>query len=136
MLALADVAHRPNVGLWRGSEQDFLRVCRPHVFDIALIDGDHHGSAVARALRLVARTMKSAGKICCHDYKAPSHPGVTDSVNQFSERTEWCVFENTRRSNPTALCRDARHGPYATQVENTSSAIADMTPSTSASSHG
>jgi len=91
MLALANAAHRPNVRLWRGPAQSFLRLCRPSVFDVAFIDGDHHGPAVARDLRLVARTMKPGGKICCHDYEAPMHPGVTDSVNQFCEQTEWCV---------------------------------------------
>ena len=69
----------------------FCGFCRPNVFDVAFIDGDHHGSAVARDLRLVARKMKPGGKICCHDYEAPKHPGVTDSVNQFCKETEWCV---------------------------------------------
>ena len=91
MLALANVAHRSNVRLWRGPAQSFLRLCRPNVFDVAFIDGDHHGPAVSKDLRLVARSVKPSGKICCHDYEAPKHPGVTDSVNQFCEQTEWCV---------------------------------------------
>ena len=91
MLALANVTHRPNVRLWRSPAQILLRLCRPNVFDVAFIDGDHHGPAVARDLRLVARAVKPGGKICCHDYEVPSHPGVTDSVNQFCGQTEWCV---------------------------------------------
>ena len=39
MLALANVAHRPNVRLWRGPAQHFLRFCRANVFDMAFIDG-------------------------------------------------------------------------------------------------
>lgn len=91
MLALAYVAHRPNVRLWRGPAQSLLRLCRPNTFGVAFIDGNHHGPAVARDLRLVARTMKPGRTVCCHDYEAPSHPGVTDSVNQFCEETEWGV---------------------------------------------
>jgi hypothetical protein len=49
MLALANVAHRPNVRLWRGPAQSLLRLCRPDVFDVALIDGDHHALPVMRA---------------------------------------------------------------------------------------
>ena len=93
MFALVNVAHRPNVRLWRGPAQCFLRLCRPNVFDVAFIDGDHHGPAVARDLRLVAGTMKANGRICCHDYEAPSHPGVTESVSQFCEPSEWCISE-------------------------------------------
>ena len=91
MLALANVAYKSNMRLWRGPAQGFLRLCRPNIFDVAFIDGQHHGPAVARDLQLVARTMKAGGKICCHDYEAPMHPGVTDSVNQFCEQSEWCI---------------------------------------------
>ncbi len=51
----------------------------------------HLGPAIARDLWLVARTMKTGGEICCDNYEAPKHPGVTDSVNHFCEETEWCV---------------------------------------------
>ena len=72
--------------------QSLLRLCRPNIFDVAFIVGDHHGPAVVWGLRLVARAVKPSGKICCHDYEAPKHPGVTDSVKRLCEEIEWCIL--------------------------------------------
>ncbi len=59
------------------------RLCRDGI-DLAFIDGDHEGPAVATDMQMVASRIKSGGVMMCHDYTHPHFLGLREAVDSFT----------------------------------------------------
>jgi predicted O-methyltransferase YrrM len=53
-------------------------------FDLVFIDGSHHRDAVLLDLEYASATLRTGGKVACHDHST-GHPGVMEAVKQFGK---------------------------------------------------
>jgi len=74
---------RTNRRLFVGTSEQFAAICRPEMFSIAFVDGDHSRGGCYRDLAAVIPLMLYGGTIACHDYGSKRHPGVAEAVDQF-----------------------------------------------------
>ncbi len=62
---------------------------------LAYIDGDHTHDGCLRDLRNISKYLWDEGKMLCHDYGRPDHPGFKYYMNGVTSAVEQFVSENS-----------------------------------------